>query len=324
MYNQPEVALEQYEIEIRKINRGRGAYICDTDKGLKLLVPFKGSSERVDTIRRVLQFVNESGMPVEQICLTREGEVLSTDDAEIRYLLKDFKKGVECNPQNIEDVYETTRLLGRLHGITKASDIIPPEFMNKGENRILDDCRKHNKELIKIKNFVRSRKKKNEFEIMFWNQYSHFLDHALISTECQDSMNVYPPKIWCHGDYNYHNVIGDTNGFIPANFEMLEWNMGLLDLANYMRKILEKNAWSTDLGENMIEAYSKEQSLDEDEFRLLGYMLLYPEKFWKIANHYYNGHKAWVSGRDIEKLERVIEQENERIRFLQNIFSFTI
>jgi hypothetical protein len=50
--------------------------------------------------------------------------------------------------------------------------------------------------------------------------------------------------------------------------------------------------------------------------------LLFPEKFWKIANHYYNTHKAWISGRDIEKLDKVIAQEENRIKFLENLFSF--
>lgn len=39
MYNQPEVALEKYELTVSRIIKGRGAYICDTGIGQKLLVP---------------------------------------------------------------------------------------------------------------------------------------------------------------------------------------------------------------------------------------------------------------------------------------------
>ena len=49
-----------------------------------------------------------------------------------------------------------------------------------------------------------------------------------------------------------------------------------------------------------------------------------PEKFWKIANRYYNTHKAWVSGRNIEKLEKFIRQEDERERFLEMMRHFTL
>ena len=48
--------------------------------------------------------------------------------------------------------------------------------------------------------------------------------------------------------------------------------------------------------------------------------LLYPEKFWKIVNHYYNARKTWVSQRDIDKLTRLSEQEIKREEFLSMLF----
>lgn len=324
MYNQPEVALEQYELEVKKIVKGRGAYICDTNKGVKMLMPFRGSEERAEAIRKVLEFIKENGMDVEQISLTKEGRIIAMDDAEIKYILKDYKKGNECNPKKMEDIFDAATLLGRLHNITKKCTVIPPDFMVPDTNKALFDCRRHNKELIKIKNYIRNKRQKNEFEVMFWKQYKHSLDHALLSTECQDSIIEFPADIWCHGDYNYHNILMGTNEVIPVNFEMMSYNMAITDLANFMRKILEKNEWGVSVGTTILDAYSREYNISEDETRHLGYLLLYPEKFWKIANHYYNGHKAWVSERDIEKLQKVIEQEEQRIEFLQKMFSFTI
>ena len=59
-----------------------------------------------------------------------------------------------------------------------------------------------------------------------------------------------------------------------------------------------------------------------EEKQLLHVLLLFPEKFWKVSNHYSNSHKAWVSGRDIEKLNRLIAAEPAREHFLENLFSF--
>jgi hypothetical protein len=47
--------------------------------------------------------------------------------------------------------------------------------------------------------------------------------------------------------------------------------------------------------------------------------LAYPEKFWKIANHYYNSSKAWGCGRSMEKLQRLMDQETAKETFLQGI-----
>ncbi len=50
----------------------------------------------------------------------------------------------------------------------------------------------------------------------------------------------------------------------------------------------------------------------------LYYRFRYPEKFWKIVNFYYNSGKAWIPGRNLEKLEKLLAQEEEKVKFLEN------
>ncbi len=57
------------------------------------------------------------------------------------------------------------------------------------------------------------------------------------------------------------------------------------------------------MGKHILEAYEKQRKLCKEEKQLLHVLLLFPEKFWKVSNHYSNSHKAWVSGRDIEKIK---------------------
>ena len=50
-------------------------------------------------------------------------------------------------------------------------------------------------------------------------------------------------------------------------------------------------------------------------------MFLYPEKYWKQINFYYNANKAWIPARNIEKLRSLEEQQPVRNRFLEQIFA---
>ena len=50
------------------------------------------------------------------------------------------------------------------------------------------------------------------------------------------------------------------------------------------------------------------------------YRLAYPEKFWKIVNFYYNSRKAWIPGKNQEKLEKLVAQEKEKQKFLDAVF----
>jgi Ser/Thr protein kinase RdoA (MazF antagonist) len=96
------------------------------------------------------------------------------------------------------------------------------------------------------------------------------------------------------------------------------------DLANFIRKMMEKNNWNAGLGMDLIRGYDRVRKLSPEELKYLYVYLAYPEKFWKIANRYYNSHKAWLSGRNIEKLEKVVAQEDAREQFLQMLFHFTV
>jgi Ser/Thr protein kinase RdoA (MazF antagonist) len=105
-----------------------------------------------------------------------------------------------------------------------------------------------------------------------------------------------------------------------VGFDKLHMDLWVSDLTNFMRKILEKRGWNSGLGMDMVMAYNGIRELLPWELRQLYLRLLYPEKYWKIVNHYYNARKTWVSRRDIEKLCRLSEQEQAREEFLSMLF----
>ena len=91
------------------------------------------------------------------------------------------------------------------------------------------------------------------------------------------------------------------------------------DLYLFMRKLLEKNNWSQTLGDTLLETYNKERSLSGKDYIQLRYRFAYPEKFWKIVNFYYNSGKAWIPGRNMEKIEKLFAQEREKQLFLESL-----
>lgn len=325
MYNQPEVALAMYGLSVGQITKGRGAYICETDKGLKLLMPYKASEERAVFLRDILKFIQDKGMPVEQIVETKESGVLSKDDTETKYILKDYITGTECNTQKEEELSEAFRKLAKLHVILEKYDEKMPEYMKTDKGSVLEICEKHNRELVNTKNYIRTKKKKSEFEMMFQKKYQAFSEHARQSMECCRELEKKKlPQMLCHGDCNQHNILQTDKGWQITNFEKINCNVFVSDLANFLRKIMEKNNWEINLGARLLDEYESVAGLRKEEKELLGALLLFPEKFWKITNHYNNTRKSWVSGRDIEKLMKLVEQEKNRILFLENIFSFHI
>ena len=65
-----------------------------------------------------------------------------------------------------------------------------------------------------------------------------------------------------------------------------------------------------------MEGYQEARSLAREERQILYALLWFPDKFWKIANSYYNGKKSRIPGRNLVKLEEFLGQEEKREQFL--------
>lgn len=123
--------------------------------------------------------------------------------------------------------------------------------------------------------------------------------------------------VYCHGDFQHHNLIFTGKEWNVINFEKCSKDSPVRDIYLFMRKLLEKSDWSKETGFALLSAYEKENELEKEDYIQLYYRMIYPEKFWKIANFYYNSGKAWIPGKNLEKLIKVNEQEKEKTEFLQ-------
>jgi CotS family spore coat protein len=320
VYNQPEAILEQYDLEVSQITKGRGAYICDTDQGEKLLVPFRGSAERAAYLCGILMALKEEGFPAEQICVTREGAAVATDDSGVRYWLKDRIAGSECSTVREEEMQKAIEQLARFHCTTKKLAPTAPPLLLQNRSEPAALYRRHDRELVKVKNYVHSRRSHNELERLFMEQCPYYIAQAAEAVAgmavCREAEEG--TRTICHGAFHQHNVLRTPEGMRLVHFESMCWNEPVVDLANFVRKMMEKNQWNVPMGMGLLEAYDRMRALSAGEWQLLYGILLFPEKFWKISNHYYNSHKAWVSERDIQKFGQIIAAEPKRARFLQS------
>ena len=323
MYSRPEQIVEQYDLKVKSISRGRDCYLCDTNLGIKVLGEYKGSKERAGFLAEMLDFFKEHQLSVDCIVRTKEGEILALDVDESKYILSDAFTGAECDTKNRDDMLTAVRCLASLHNVAETYVGEMPDFVKMKPDSLLLLYQKHNRELRQVRNYIRTRKKKNEFEELFIHQYDRFAGKAEEITGLLEKMELEKNVFgFCHGDFNQHNLIFSRQGIAIVRFENFSYDIRVSDLANFVRKMMEKNNWNTGLGLDLIRTYDGVRKMSAQEYKYLYFYLAYPEKFWKIANHYNNSHKAWLSGRNIEKLEKVIEQENAREQFLQILFHF--
>lgn len=319
--------LDHYDIEVLRTRKGRGAILCDTDKGCLIFKEYTGNPEKIKVQNRLLeQVLSSETIPVEQILKTKEEELLTEDLDGKKYILKTYFESRECNIHDAEECKEAVKTLAELHKVMclqkEEIDAYGLSVFSLGR-----EYEKHNKELRKVWRYLRGKSQKSFFETTLLHRYDYYLAQALEITEDwkafaidADLEYIKEQGMFCHGDYQYHNIIRTGDSFAIINFEKCLPDNPVRDLYLFMRKLLEKSNWSQKLGDSLLEAYSSVRPLSARSFVELYYRFSYPEKFWKIVNFYFNSGKAWIPDRNCEKLDILSGQEKEKQAFLEAVF----
>lgn len=316
--------LSEYDLEVIRTWKGRGAILIDTPEGIRILKEYTGFTEKLALQNELLACIRENGdIAVEEILPNKEGELWTKDQYQDTYIVKTYSEGRECSIRDHEECRNAVRDLARLH---KAMIMPPKAEAESAVVRMDREYEKHNRELKKARRFLRNKSQKNDFEIYLLRYYDSFMEKAF---EVAESWNAHQSAdyyeqiaragTWCHGDFQYHNLLLKENDTFVINFEKCACDSQIRDLYLFLRKLLEKSGWSIPLGNSMLEAYQKERPLSGEELKQLYYRLAYPEKFWKIVNFYYNTGKSWIPGRNMEKFDRLLGQEAEKELFLKTL-----
>lgn len=318
--------LEQYDYEVLRTRKGRGAIICDTDKGCLIFKEYTGNEQRITLQNQLLQHIlQQNKVEVERIIPTKEGALFVKDHDGVKYLLKTYCEGRECNIYDQTECLEAVRLLARLHQCTENPETVDVHIPRASQSK---EYEKHNRELKKVRKYLQQKSQKSWFEIQLLHTFDLFLEQALdVAKDWSYYQNsVFADASWesgqsvCHGDYQYHNIVKGDKGWFLINFEKCVPDDPIRDLYLFMRKLLEKSNWSVALGKSLLQTYEKERPISVMSRTDLYYRLAYPEKFWKIVNFYYNSGKAWIPERNQEKLMKLLEQEEAKGHFLEEVF----
>lgn len=359
MEDRSQEALKKYRLKIYNIYRARGAFLLETDCGLKLYKCFEGSKNRAGFEHKVKEHLLDEGyINTDLFVKTIDDELLAEDGAGCQYIMKNWFWGEECNLRELSQIETASANLARLHNLLRDVDFSNEQIEHNISPNLVETFDKRNRELKRVKAYIREKKQKNEFELTYLNYYDEFYEQGqtaaarLTSSAYQKLLEeAIRDRTVCHGNYTYHNIImlkekveSITKTYVPpgwinnqpiyaaslpsyedmiatTNFEKSYIGLQIGDLYQFVRKVMEKNDWDILYGSNMIEAYDRIKSITKEELNILYLLLLYPEKFWKITNFYYNGKKSWVSGRNIQKLNMIGEQNTKKEMFLRKLES---
>ena len=325
MYDQYTEALEQYEMQVHAVRKGRGAWICETDRGIRLLKEYRGTAKRLEFEDEVLSCLDLEGvLRADRYVRNREGSLLSVSGDGTRYVLKEWFDEPECDLKDARQVRLAVSRLATLHQMLRAVSI--KEEWDMGSIRaesLREEFARHNREMKKARAFIRTKRVKTEFELSVMGSFDRFFEQAQQASRGLSKLLGREDALktaLCHGSIDQHHLLMGDGYTAIIEYNQLHLGLQAEDLYRLMRKVMERQGWDVWLGKMMMEAYEAVRPMEAVERESLYYMFLYPEKYWKQLNFYYNTNKAWISARNIEKLKVLEEQQSAREQFLEKTF----
>ncbi len=337
--------LNQYELDFDAIRRGKGVLLCSAHGREYCLQPFRESEKRLPEEAGLLAFLSQRGHLVDSIVQTADGSYIARNEYQDPFILRLWHPGEECVSTEADKLIRGAEKLASLHlDMVHVPELVSPAAIdleqeertekalerNPEETRLIESMEdvfaRHSRELKKIQSFVKRRKQKTPFEELVAASLSAHMEQAAAAAELlmrsgyqKLLQQAVRERRFIHGSYNYHYVYLLKDGEAVVNFSRYAIQVQILDLYEFLRKSMEKNAWDQGLGERLIGAYHAVRPISGQEMQVLAACLLYPEKYWKQLNTYYNSNKAWIPLRSQEKLTLAVEQSAPREKFVKKL-----
>lgn len=209
---------EQFEVKVKKNGyKGRGAYILDTDKGLKLFKEIRMRKEKIKFMYEIEEYLHNKGFTnIDRLNVSADHDPYIEEDGSL-YILKDWVNGREIFFNDEEEIYKAVKNLA----ILRKSGANFPKGNKYKKNYIklgtlCTKLDKHNVELVRIRNKIRRVGKWSEFDICFLSSFHYYYQKA---TEALNLMKEsgynklveeYKKKKKnpiIHGQYIHHNIL---------------------------------------------------------------------------------------------------------------------
>ncbi|EYE89780.1 hypothetical protein Q428_00330 [Fervidicella metallireducens AeB] len=319
----------QFGFRIIEIIPMRGVYLLKTDKGDKCLKKVNYGLQKLMYLYNAKEHIIKNGFKnIDMYLLTPTGVpyALVNDDV---YVVTEWIDGRECDFRDEEDLKQASKLLGEFHLLARG--FIPDESvrMRNDIGKLEKTLEKRLSTLNKMRDMARKNKRKTDFDIMYLSNVDFYiklgqqalntLDIEAYNRVCQAALE---DNVLCHHDYTYHNIImgNDGQNYI-VDFDYCKAEIQIYDVSTLMVKSLKRLEWNPETAKAILEAYSQVKPITSDELNILKTLLVFPQRFWRLANRYYYKESRWNTDTFSKKMSEIINEREQYMNFIENIDS---
>lgn len=321
-----EKSQRYYGLKIDSIERIKNAYkILSSGKAycLKLVKYNYGHSLFIIS---AMQYLQDNGFEkIPQIIKTQNGENYISLGLCYAYLT-DWIVSRQCNFDNPLDLSRATSKLAELHkkseGFTITSEMEP----RVGWFKWVETFNTRRDEMLDFKYRIKNKASKSEFDCIYLENIEDEQKRArisvenLINSEYFNKMSIEVTKNgFCHHDFAHHNVLIQDDGSLNViDFDYCILDTHLHDLASLLIRKMKNGKWDLNSAYYILQAYDACYELVQSDTPIMAALMEFPQDFWQIGIQYYWEKQEWGEEFFINKLNKIIEDRDERQEFIED------
>ena|GEM_PF-700522 len=318
--------VKNFGMRLKDYQKIWGMYLCNTDQGAKILKPVYMKEGQIWFQHSTKEYLYKQGFQqCSRFYVSDQKTPYYVHDGQI-YIMEDWREGEELDYTDFQSVQEVTKLLGSFHyhskGMSplKGSDPISylSNFPYQMEKRII--------ELNHFRKRIYKHRRLSDFDLLFIRYYPYYYELAiesltlLESTSCRALIQkLKQDQYVCHGKFIHHNLIKTEVDWWIQDFSYCSYHIPIYEFTSFVNKTMQKSEWDTEKALTMFEIYKPYIGYNDDLELLFLSLLLFPERFWKLCNQYYNQRRTHPAKKQVEKMQELVEKQEDHKEFLKSI-----
>lgn len=317
-----EILHDNFDIDINNISSFRDSYIIFTSVGKMILKRVNMSVDRINFIYNAQQHLIKNGFNcIDNFICTKTNETYIKINNNL-YTLRVLIDGLEVNFEKSHDIMNSCFLLAKFHQSSR-NFFLPDNCFKKDDLGTLPSIyKKRLAEIRRVKKIAAKNKTKFDYLLLDYIDYFYGLGSDVISklesSKYLDLVDMTRKEgSFCHHEFTHNNIITKNDEYFLINFDFCAYELKIYDLCNLIKRKLRKCNWDIAEAEKIINYYGSKVSLSSDELYIMELMIMFPQKFWRVINTYYNNKKNLSDRIYISKLNDVISEIKPIETFLQ-------
>jgi CotS family spore coat protein len=318
---------EEYHFIIVSIDEFKNIYKITTVNGQYCLKKIKYNFSHFKFILEAIKYLHTRNFQyTPEIVKTKEGNDYIYINQCYCYLCP-WVNSHKSDYSNEDELKAVSRKLAELHmksrGFLQTKEMQP----RVGWFKWIETFETRKNEIIDFKKRIYSKEKMNRFDKLYLFIMEEELREAENSIEQLKNSSYLEAMTkeikyngFCHHDLAYHNVlIGDNKDIYIIDFDYCILDSHLHDLSSLIIRKMKQSSWRMDNCKSIIKEYNSIYQIEQEELQIMAAFMEFPQDYWQRGIQYYWENKNWGEEFFIKKLNKYIEDREEKKEFIEEL-----